>query len=86
MRRGINYLHEFIQNAPGLRKPQISKAFDIPVRTLQRRLGELRKQNRIEFRGSSKTGGYYIKDWGSGGINGRGDVHEISPCRDIKRK
>ena len=55
-------LLEFIQNNPGLRRPQISKALGIPIRTLQRRLRELSERNRIEFRGSSKTGGYHAID------------------------
>ena len=69
-KKEIDDLLEFIWHSPGLRTAQISKAFDIPVRTMQRRLGELRDQNRIEFRGSSKTGGYFIKDWVRGGVNG----------------
>lgn len=67
---GIDGVLETIWNSPGLRTSQISEALDIPVRTLQRWLGDLRKKNRIEFRGRSKTGGYYIKGQGSGGING----------------
>ena len=59
---GVKALLEYIQNNPGLRKPQISGAIGIPIRTLQRRLRELRDQNRIEFRGSPKTGGYHVKD------------------------
>jgi hypothetical protein len=59
---GVNALLEFIRNAPGLRKPQISRALGIPVRTLQRQLRILRNQNRIEFKGGPKTGGYHAKE------------------------
>ena len=61
---------EFIRNTPGLRTSHISRAISTPVRTLQRQLRILRNQNRIEFRGSPKTGGYHEKDLEVGGVNG----------------
>jgi predicted HTH transcriptional regulator len=66
---GVNALLEFIQKIPGLRKPQISRAMGIPEKTLEHWLKELRDQNKIEFRGSPKTGGYRRKD---------GEVEEVN--------
>jgi len=67
---GVTALLGFIRRTPGLRTSQICKAMDIPVRTLQRWLSELKNQNKIEFRGSPKTGGYHTKRSGNGGVNG----------------
>lgn len=67
---GVNTLLDFIRMTPGLRTFQISKALDIPVRTLQRRLRKLKNQNKIEFRGSPRTGGYHAENWANGTVNG----------------
>jgi ATP-dependent DNA helicase RecG len=67
---GVNALLEFIRKTPGLRVPQISRAMGVPVKTLEHWLKELRDRNKIEFRGSPKTGGYRGKDGEVGGVNG----------------
>jgi ATP-dependent DNA helicase RecG len=59
---GVNALLEFIRKTPGLRLPQISKAMGVPVHTLEHWINELRIKNRIEFKGSPKTGGYRKKE------------------------
>jgi len=59
---GVNALFELIRNTPGLRTAQISEAMGIPVRTLQRWIQGLRGRNKIEFKGSPRTGGYHVKD------------------------
>jgi ATP-dependent DNA helicase RecG len=66
---GVNALLEFIQKTPGLRKPQISRAMGIPVKTLEHWLKELKDQNKIEFRGSPKRGGYRRKGGEVGGVS-----------------
>jgi ATP-dependent DNA helicase RecG len=67
---GVNSLLAFIQRTPGLRSPQISRAMGIPVKTLERWLKKLREQNKIEFMGSPKTGGYRKKEaQNKGGMN-----------------
>ncbi|MEW6669283.1 MAG: ATP-binding protein [Thermodesulfobacteriota bacterium] len=67
---GVNALLEFIRKTPGLRKPQLSKATGIPVKTLEKHLKKLKNKGVIEFRGSPKTGGYYGKGLKDGAVNG----------------
>jgi ATP-dependent DNA helicase RecG len=59
---GVNALLEFIRKTPGLRLPQISRAIGVPVHTLEHWIKELRIKNKIEFKGSPKTGGYRKKE------------------------
>ena len=58
---GIKILLTTIENHPGLRVPNLSKSLNKPVRTIERQINELKKQNKIEYKGSLKTGGYYVK-------------------------
>jgi len=58
---GVNLLLEYIGNKPGGRVPHFEKALHVPAKTIERWLKKLRDENRIEFRGSPKTGGYYAK-------------------------
>lgn len=50
-----------IQNNPNLKAIEISKILDIPQRTTERLLKQLKDENEIEFQGSSKNGGYFAK-------------------------
>ena len=50
-----------IKKQPGIRTNFISNQTAISIRTLRRILKELIDSNEIEYRGSKKTGGYYIK-------------------------
>lgn len=56
---GVNKLLIYITNNPGERIPEISKKTDVPAKTLERWIKVLRELGKIEFRGSSKTGGYF---------------------------
>ena len=56
----IKTVLDFIGRTPGLRAPQISKALDIPAKTLERQIRKLREKGKIEFRGSPRTGGYWV--------------------------
>jgi ATP-dependent DNA helicase RecG len=56
---GVARLMEFVRKNPGFRTPQISKEIDVPIKTLERWLKQLRNEGKIEFRGSPKTGGYW---------------------------
>ena len=56
---GVNDLLTYIQSNPGQKTDEIKQALQIPQRTLERYLKKLRDANRIEFRGSAKTGGYF---------------------------
>jgi ATP-dependent DNA helicase RecG len=59
---GVNDLLGFIKANPNLRTPQLEKHLNVPVKTLERWLKHLKDAGKIEFRGSSKTGGYYVKE------------------------
>lgn len=59
---GVAELLEFIQTNPGLRANELSKHIDTPLRTVQRWLKQLKDENKIEFQGVPKTGGYVLKD------------------------
>lgn len=58
---GINTLYEFIKKNPSKRVSQIEKELKIPSKTLERWIRVLKDNNKIEYKGSKKTGGYYLK-------------------------
>ena len=58
---GIKLLYIYIQNNPFHRISQISKQLNIPSKTLERWIKQLKDENRIEYKGSKKTGGYSVK-------------------------
>jgi ATP-dependent DNA helicase RecG len=57
---GIKSLLVFIKANQGCRVNVISTEMAVPEKTVERWIAALRKQAKIEFRGSKKTGGYYI--------------------------
>ena len=57
---GVKILEQIKQNEL-INAHTISKNLNIPQRTAERYLKELKEQNKIEFKGSFKTGGYCIK-------------------------
>ena len=58
----VNELLNLVLLYPGKRVPFFHTKMDIPIRTIQRGLIVLRNENKIEFRGPSKTGGYFITE------------------------
>lgn len=58
---GVNELLEFIKTNPNLRANEISENMQIPLRTIQRWIKQLKDEDKIEFKGSPKTGGYNFK-------------------------
>lgn len=52
---------DFIAQHPGIRANQLSEALNTPLRTIQRELSHLKASGKIEFRGASKNGGYFVK-------------------------
>ncbi|PHO11972.1 hypothetical protein CPG38_10220 [Malaciobacter marinus] len=58
---GVNDILEFIKNNPNLRAKQISDAITVPLRTCERYIKQLKDEDKIEFKGAPKTGGYFIK-------------------------
>ena len=49
-----------IQDTPGINAPAIANTLKKSLRTTQRYLKRLSDAGRIEFRGATKNGGYYI--------------------------
>lgn len=58
---GINELYEFIKATPGKRTNEIAVAISAPARTVEKWLALLKSEGKIEFNGSKKTGGYFVK-------------------------
>ena len=58
---GIKSLYTFIKSNPKQRTSQISKSLNVPQKTIERWIKELKKEDKIEYYGSKKTGGYIIK-------------------------
>ena len=58
---GLETLLRYISNNEGLRANQLSTALNTPKKTIERWIYNLKSKNKIEFKGSKKTGGYYLK-------------------------
>ena len=58
---GINDLYNFISEHPGFRAINFFANFNNSYSTIERYIRMLKKENKIEYRGSKKTGGYFIK-------------------------
>ena len=58
---GVNKIYDFINEHQPIKANIISANFPhVTQRTVERYIKELKENNKIEFRGSSKTGGYYV--------------------------
>ena len=57
---GINRLVSYIRQNSGKRIPEISKDLNVPAKALERWIKSANERNLIEFRGSKKTGGYFL--------------------------
>lgn len=58
---GVNELHAYIKTHPGGKTLDFMDAFGVSKRTMERWLKQLKDENQIEFRGSPKKGGYFLK-------------------------
>ena len=56
---GVNDLYEVIRENPGKRTVELSKLMNTPRKTIEKWIRKLRDQNKIQFVGSPKTGGYF---------------------------
>jgi len=56
---GVKSLLEHISTSPGQRAVQFAGVFGVTTRTIERWLQQLKKEGKIEFRGSPKKGGYW---------------------------
>jgi len=59
---GIKSLLTYIENNPGERINVIALEINRPAKTIERWIRKLRDDGKIEFRGSKKTGGYYLTE------------------------
>ena len=59
---GVNLILDFIIQYPGCRANVIAEKLNMPLRTVQRRISELKKENKIEFKGAPKSGGYFVRN------------------------
>lgn len=58
---GIKDLLIYINDNPGKRTNEIAETMNIPSKTIEKWIAKLRTKDLIEFRGSKKTGGYWVK-------------------------
>ena len=56
---GVKDIIQITRKNPGINYRQIKELLKISQRTIERLLKQLKDSNKIEFRGSPKTGGYY---------------------------
>ena len=59
---GINTLYQYISDNLNQRVSQIEKSLNIPTKTLERWIKKLKDMDKIEYKGSKKTGGYVVKN------------------------
>ena len=59
---GVNGLLDFIRLNPGKKTKDFTAALGQPRRTIERWLRQLKKQEKIKFRGAPKTGGYFAEN------------------------
>jgi ATP-dependent DNA helicase RecG len=57
----IKEVYDYIQSHQGTSAVDMENKLNIPLRTLQRWLKELKEKDLIEYCGSKKSGGYFIK-------------------------
>jgi ATP-dependent DNA helicase RecG len=58
---GVSRMLKYISDNPGKRAPYISVELNVPQKTIKRWIRKLREEGKIRYEGSSKKGGYYIK-------------------------
>lgn len=58
---GVARLFAHIKKGPGLRAPMLAVQMNTSVKNIERWLQQLKDQQKVEFRGAPKTGGYYLK-------------------------
>jgi len=59
LNEGLNALLTLIRKNPGKRIPWLAANTEVPEKTLERKIGELKKSGLVMYRGSKKTGGYW---------------------------
>jgi len=60
--KGVNQLYTIIKKYPNKKTPFFSKELNTSVKNIERWIKRLKKEDKIEFKGSPKTGGYYERN------------------------
>lgn len=63
---GVNNILKYIQMNPNSRANGIAEALQIPLRSVERYLSQLKRDWKVEFRGAPRNGGYFFKGWNCG--------------------
>ena len=58
---GVNRVYILIQAYPNYKTPFFAKELNTSVKNIERWIKQLKKDDKIEFIGSSRKGGYYVK-------------------------
>jgi ATP-dependent DNA helicase RecG len=53
-------IFSFIEKNPGVNVLLLMNHFEVPKRTVERWVKQLKGEHKIEFRGAPKTGGYWV--------------------------
>ena len=61
LNEGLKSLLDFIKDNPGWNAVKISEKINVPFKTVERHIKQLKEIDAIEFKGSKKTGGYFVK-------------------------
>ena len=54
-------IYQAVVATPGIKREALLLTSKIPLRTIDRILKRLKESGKIEYRGSKKTGGWYVK-------------------------
>ena len=54
-------INDAIKSRPGVKKVELVKIIGKSKPTIERAIAQLKRDGVIEYRGSKKTGGYYVK-------------------------
>jgi len=57
---GVKLTYDLIEKNSGKRVPVIAELLNTSVKNVERWIKQLKMENKVEYRGSSKHGGYYI--------------------------
>jgi ATP-dependent DNA helicase RecG len=61
IKEGIKLLLYTIKGKPGKRTNELAELLQISPKTMEKWIKKLKQQERIVFKGSKKTGGYFVK-------------------------
>ena len=56
----LKQVYNLIQGNSGIKANQLAEKLGRSINTIEKQLSQLKKKSLIEYRGSAKTGGYYV--------------------------